>query len=283
MNLQQLNATGSWGWPEDARQTILKALTDNSTPTAERLIATELAGDMVVIDDDLVYALLGLLSRSDLPEELRGKAAISLGPVLEETYLLDPEDPLDESSMSAGTLKEILEVLPRLYRDAEVPKHVRRRILEAAVRYPQDWHPDAIRAAYASADSEWKLTAVFSMRFIRGFDAQILEALDSSDPDILMEAVAATGTWDVKDGHGPVIRIVESKSTPKPLLLAAIEAVGGFEGEDTELILSDLAESPDEEIREAVDEAIALSGGVVDFEDEEEEFEDPEDDGEDLN
>jgi hypothetical protein len=54
--------------------------------------------------------------------------------------------------------------------DASVPTDVRRRILEASVRAPQDWHRDAIRAAYASDDDVWRLTAVFCMRSVRGFE-----------------------------------------------------------------------------------------------------------------
>jgi hypothetical protein len=53
-------------------------------------------------------------------------------------------------------------------------------VLEASVRAPQDWHLDAIREAYSSTDEAWSLTAVFCMRFVRGFNEQILEALESS-------------------------------------------------------------------------------------------------------
>ena len=42
-------------------------------------------------------------------------------------------------------------------------------------------------------DEAWRLTAVFCMRFIRGFEEQILEALKSQHPDIHHEAVLAAG------------------------------------------------------------------------------------------
>jgi len=79
--------------------------------------------------------------------------------------------------------------------DVEVPKNVRRRILEASLRAPQDWHQDAIRAAYSSDDEDWNLTAVFSMRWVRGFDDQILEALDSDNQHVHYQAVLAAGNW----------------------------------------------------------------------------------------
>ena len=53
-------------------------------------------------------------------------------------------------------------------------KEVKRPILEASVRAPEKWHKNAVAAAYRSKDEDWKLTAVFCMRFIRGFDKQIV-------------------------------------------------------------------------------------------------------------
>ena len=35
------------------------------------------------------------------------------------------------------------------------------------------------------------------MRFVRGFDEQILEALDSKNPDTHYEVVLAAGNWEV--------------------------------------------------------------------------------------
>jgi hypothetical protein len=93
------------------------------------------------------------------------------------------EDPADVP-ISENKFHEIQEALCNLYLHTDVPKEVRRRILEASVRALQDWHPDAIREAYASADESWRLTAVFCMRFVRGFDEQILEALDIENQDI---------------------------------------------------------------------------------------------------
>lgn len=54
------------------------------------------------------------------------------------------------------------------------------------MRAPEQWHQNAIRAAYSNGDKEWILTAVFSMRWVRGFDDQILEALKSGDAEIQM-------------------------------------------------------------------------------------------------
>jgi hypothetical protein len=163
--------------------------------------------------------------------------------------------------------------------DATVPKDVRRRILEASVRAPQDWHPDAIRAAYASDDELWRLTAVFCMQFVRGFDEQILEALDSPNADIHYEAVVAAGNWPVDAAWPHIAALVSLGETEKALRLAAIDAVASIRPQEAVEILDDLADSDDEDIVAAVDEAMALAtASPEDAEDDE--FNDEDDDDE---
>ena len=155
---------------------------------------------------------------------------------------------------------------------------MRRRILEASVRAPQDWHQDAVRAAYSSADEVWRLTAVFCMRFVRGFDEQILEALDSKNPDIHCEAVLAAGNWEVDAAWPHVAALVASEETDKPLLLAAIAAAASIRPHEAAEILDDLADSDDEDIVAAVDEALAMAGGPS-GEDADDDFDDDDDSG----
>jgi len=134
----------------------------------------------------------------------------------------------DDLPITERAFHRLQESLRKLYRDANVREEVRRRILEASVRAPQDWHEDAIRAAYSSGDEVWRLTAVFCMRFVRGFEEQILEALDTENPDIHYEAVVAAGNWGLDAAWPHVAALVTSKKTDKPLLLAAIEAISEY-------------------------------------------------------
>jgi hypothetical protein len=83
--------------------------------------------------------------------------------------------------------------------DTETPKEVKRAVLEASVRAQDTWHKNAVAAAYRSKDEDWKLTAVFCMRFIRGFDKQILESLKSQNPNLHYHAVCAAGNWEIVD------------------------------------------------------------------------------------
>jgi HEAT repeat protein len=261
MNLRTLKDTPSWDWPQETGKTLLDILRDDRSSESDLLLASELAGDFTVINTELVDALLSILRSGDKPETVRGRAAISLGPLLEHA---DTEGfaHADDLPITERTFHRIQESLRKLYVDANVPKEVRRRILEASVRAPQDWHQDAVRAAYGSDDEVWRLTAVFCMRFVRGFDEQILEALNSTNPDIHYQAVVAAGTWEVDAAWPHVAALVTSGETEKPLLIAAIDAVASIRPQEAPEILDDLADSDDEDIVAAVHEAMAIAEGL---------------------
>jgi hypothetical protein len=258
MNVRTLKDTPPWDWPEGTAKMLLDILRTDRPSESDLLLATELAGDFTVINDELGDVLLSILGSGDKSEKVRGKAAISLGPVLEHADTQGFEEP-DDLPITERTFHRIQESLHRLYMDANVPTEVRRRILEASVRAPQDWHTDAVRAAYTSGDETWRLTAVFCMRFVRGFEEQILEALGSKNSDIHYEAVVAAGNWEVDAAWPHVAALVTSGETDKPLLLAAIDAVARIRPHEAAHILDDLADSDDEDIDAAVDEAMAMA------------------------
>ena len=286
MDLNDLKDTPPWEWPRDAAKKFLAILRNPQAGAAERLVAADLAGDMVAINDALVDALLAIVGNAAEPEELRAKAAISLGPVLEQADLEmgdagEFDDP-DDVPISEKTFRKIQQSLRKVYLDNSVPKLVRRRILEAAVRAQEDWQTQAIRTAYASDDPEWKLTAVFGMRYVRGFDKQILEALESSDPKIHYEAISAAGNGEVDAAWPHIAALIASPATSKELLLAAIEAVATIRPREAGPLLVDLVDSEDEDIADAADEAMSMAAGMADDDFDEEEFDgDDEDEDED--
>ena len=269
MDLKTLLDTPPWDWPRDAGRMFRKILIDRRANESDRLIAAGLAGDFTVINDDLADALMAVVRSADEPEQLRAKAAISFGPILEHANTDGFEDP-DDVPITERTFRNIQDSLRKLYRDRSTPKEVRRRILEASVRAPRPWHTDAIRYAYLSGDKEWTLTAVFSMRWVRGFEDQILAALKSDDPEIHYEAVRAAGNWELDEAWPHIVELVNHAHTPKPLLIAAIGAVGSIRPAEARKILADLAGSDDEEIAEAAEEATAMAEAVPDEEDDEE-------------
>jgi hypothetical protein len=255
--LKILENTPPWEWPEGTREMLLGVLRDERSPEADLLLAAELAGDLTVIDDEMVDALLAILRSGDRPDVLRGQAAIALGPVLEYADVEEFEEAGDVP-ISEHTFHGIQELLRKLYTDTGVPKDVRRRILEASVHSPRDWHPDAVRASYSSDDAAWRLTAVFCMSFIRGFEEQILEALKDDDPEIEYEAVRAGGNWQVDAAWPHVAALLTAPEIDKPLLLAAIESAAAIRPGEAAGILDDLADSDDEDVVAAVEEAWTL-------------------------
>lgn len=270
MDLKALKDTPPWDWPEGTAEKLVSVLRDEQAAEPDRVLAAEMAGDFTVVNDELVEALLAILRKSEESQEVRARAAISLGPILEYADTEGFEDP-DDVPISERRFQQIQELLRKLHMDAQIPKEVRRRILEASVRAPHDWHKNAVRAAYSSGDDAWKLTAVFCMRFLRGFDEQIVEELDNKNPDIQLEAVLAAGNWGVGAAWPHIAALIHSGRTPKPLLLAAIEAVPSVCPQEASEVLSGLVESDDEDIIEAVQEALAMaeepSGGDEDGED----------------
>ena len=97
MDVKTLQDIAPWDWPEGTAERFLEILRDDRAAQPDRLVAAELAGDLTVINDELVDALLWILRGGAESEELRGQAAIALGPVLEHADTDGFEDPDDVS------------------------------------------------------------------------------------------------------------------------------------------------------------------------------------------
>jgi hypothetical protein len=209
------------------------------------------------------------------PERLRAAAAISLGPVLEDADIEGFEDDgIGEPAISATTFHTIQETLRAVHDDPAAAKETRRRALEGSVRAPQDWHRDAIRKACDGGDSEWRLTALFGMQHVSGFDKEILASLEDPDPEIRAEAIRAAGGAEVAAAWPHIEPLLTSRRTEKSLLLAAIDAAPGVGGEKAIEALADLCGSSDEDIADAAMESMTMAEGIAGFNDEDEDDED---------
>ena len=231
-----------------------------------------MAGDYTVINDEIAHALLLITGNPHESEKLRGISVISLGTCLTQVDMVGFED-AEDIMISEKTIIKIQETLHKLFMDTEIPTDVRRRILEASVQAPQDWHGENVGTAFSRGEEAWRLTAVFCMRFIRGFDDQILEALSDKNADIHYYAVCAAGNWAV-DAAWPHIReLVDSDASDKSLLLAAIDAVINMRPQEAAEVLGDLIDDDDQEISDAVYEALAMAEALDEIDDEEEDDE----------
>jgi hypothetical protein len=255
--LQSLAQTPPFDWPEDARPLLLGVLRDRAAGEDDRVLAAELSGCTVVHDDEVARALLTIAESEREAVLLRSRAVIALGPGLELCETLGFDDPAD-LPLRPATFDEVQQALRTLYADPDVATLVRRKSLEASVRAPQQWHPEAVRAAFASADEEWRLTAVFGMRFVEGFEREILQSLDSPSEDVQAEAMFGVAAWAIEAAWPRVLGVLQAKSIEQQLLLAAIEAVGALRPAEAEVLLAPLAQLGDEAVDEAVAEALAM-------------------------
>lgn len=270
MNLEEIQNTPSWEWTEETGKFLKKVLVDRRAKISDRIVAAELSGELTVMDDELAETLLAILKNSDEPEDLREIAVNSLGPALEYADTMEFED-LEEDVISEEMFSKIQRSLRELYGDAGLTEDLRREVLEAAVHAPEEWHQKAVRAAYYSGDEDWRLTAVLCMNFVRGFDSEIMESLQSADPDIHIEAVSAAGAWGVDAAWEHIARLATDELADKILRLIAIDAIAGIRPNDSLVLLGELTTSEDDDIVEAAFEAMAMAEGVAELEDWDEE------------
>jgi hypothetical protein len=264
MDIKILQELPPWEWPAESDQLLLGIVSNRSGDPLERLVASELAGDYSVLNDDLAKALLKIVLDDEEALDLRSTAVISLGPALEHADMMEFEDEND-ILITQEMFSEILEHLQQLFHRKDLPQELRRRVLEAAVRAPRPWHHEALQSAYAGDDPDWRHTAVFCMGYIGGFDQQILQSLQSSDPLIHFHAVCAAGNWEIEEAFAHVARLVRSDETEKELRIAAIGAAAAIRPEEASVLLGDLIDSDDEDIAEAVLEALAMADGIEGF------------------
>jgi hypothetical protein len=258
MDLKRLAEAPPWERPESTAREALRVLKDARAATADRILAAGLGGDYTAMNDDIAEALLAVVGNGNEPGELRAAAAVAFGASLEAGDTYEFDDP-DEVPVSEPMYDRIRQSLQALYADASAPKLVRRRILEGSVRAPQEWHAEAIRAAWDSGDPEWRLSAVFAMGYVRGFAAEILAALESDDEDLFYEAVVAAGHNELDAAWPHVAALLEHDGTEKGLLLVAFDAAVAIDPEEAADLLRPYLDSEDEEIVEIARDAISMA------------------------
>jgi hypothetical protein len=269
MNLHELSQTPTWDWPDDAPEVLLAALQDRNASLADRRLVASLVAEIDVMDDAFVAALLAIAMDQGENVELRAAAAIALGPSLEYADILDPEELEEEEAFSAASIRRAEESLRRLYDAADTPDPLRRAALEASVRAPRSWHEDAVRAAHASPDPAWHLTAVFCLRYVEGFEAQILEALTSNDPDLRYQAVCAAGEQELEAAWPHVLAVLKAPAPDRELLMAAIDAAARIRPDEALDLIEPFTDAADADVAETALDALAMARALTSEGDEE--------------
>jgi hypothetical protein len=215
----------------------------------------------MLMDDDIARAFLDVAS-SDAAEDIRSDAIVGLGPIIEEAGMdFDDEDsgfafdPDLGPGISRETFDSIIREIRALYTDEQQPKLIRRRAFEVLVRDPQPWQSFEIRRHFAGDDPLWKLTAVFGMGYVAGFDKEIAATVESADDQLLYEAIRAASSMEVSSAAKRIRDLATSGDTEHDLRLVSIEALPNVDP-DCEDILDTLAASRDREIAETAQAAL---------------------------
>lgn len=252
--LNQLFAADPWQWPEEASQWILDGLV-NSDPSIRRL-ACEAASE--TIDAESADVLLTLV-RKDRDATVAAKAAAALGPAMEiyrDDVEFGDEFADSEDDLTQENCKDILRCLEAVYRQSDRPKQVRQRCLEAAVRGPGDWQPEAVRDCWNSSDSQWRATAVFCMGFLPNFDAQILSALHDENEKIRCEALRSAGRRGLKQAGDTLVEVAANSQADKDTRIAAVEALARVHPKNSDELLHDLMQVEDKDIAHTANYAL---------------------------
>lgn len=242
----------------EENRTLIEALRTEDPDLRQE--ALEIIVDSV--DDQIALELIHRIEH-DQDEDFRARAAIALGPAIEncgdeldpDGRLPDPEDPLNLADLSQPVYEQVQARLRRVYEDPEAPTMVRRRALETSVRARRPWHPLAIANAWASADQGWKQTALFCMGFAypHDYSSEIEQGLLSDSTELVLEAVVAAGRREIH-ALAPRLSILAcDRGSEQVLRLAAIEALTTLESSDQTLVA--LSEDLDPEIAAAAREA----------------------------
>lgn len=229
-----------------------------------------------VVDDALSRELERFARDDGNDLELRARALIALGPALQMCWETEEDDgslappPPDASiieqalydhPLSDVAYREIRNGLRRIYHDATLPKLVRRRALEAAVRAPRSWQRDAVMAAFRSGDPDWRVTAIFSMGYLGGlreggFDEEIHEAFTADDPLARRQAILASGTAGVDRMATPLLELAVDPCAEGEDRLAAIISLAEMMPDGADDVLERITDDPDREIAEAAEAAV---------------------------
>ena len=271
--LKQLEKAPIEDWPHDAPQVVAEGL---ESPDLEiRTTAARLAWPMMT---DEIAEKLERLAEVDDDEELRAAAVIAFGPVIEE---MEDDGIVEDSPVSGGMLDKVRAVLRRLHEDEAQPKLVRRRALEASVRGGEPWHADAVTAAWALDDEDWKVTALFCMGYMPGFDEVVVAAVHETEGDVRLQAIQAAGMRALAEVGPTVLALAADEDADTDLRVEAIFAVAAIRVDGAAELLMSLADADDEEVADAAIAALDELYEALDDEELEGEWDEDEEEDED--
>ncbi len=232
--------------PRESRPALVEILDGDDADM--KLRALEFTAELID-DDEMAELHLELVESDDERTDVRARAAVALGPALELCEWGSWEAPYDRPPLSKRCFERTQKRLERLYRRAGVPKLVRRRVLEASVRAPCEWHRGVVRAAWQGGDPEWRCTAVLAMGEIGGFEELLGEALEADDERLVCQALrSAAGREGVPGAEAKLLEYARNRAVSTECRLAAIEGLRFVDSREAPRLLEELSRSSDNEV-----------------------------------
>jgi len=174
---------------------------------------------------------------------------------------------ISSNAFKISSVNNLLEVV----KSDDLPT-VRMRALESLGYSGNSRVPPLIRKAFESSENRWVASALCAMG--RSADEQwndnVLEKLDSGDPDVLFEAVRAAGELEVTASLDQLFGIVDDLQSDDEVRLAAIWSLSQIGGPEVKDKLKELLEETDSDeemewIEKAIDNLEVGSAEGLDF------------------
>lgn len=281
LDIQELPSLRSaWNKLSDKdRGLILERLTDSSDtdymldysavaylgyddPAPEVRLAALRLGTMDTTGDRM-YKLIDM-AQHDPQEFVRAEAIGQLG----QFIYLGEVDELEGLSM-----QPVVDLALHLWHDRQESLEVRRRALESLGHSSMEGIDAIIDQAYADPSDMMKLSAVVAMGHScdETWAQNVISELESDDPAMVEAAIVAAGTIVVPEAVALLANLIYSDDTD--IQMTAIWALGEIGGDEATEALEGLAlqaeEEGDEDLYEAIEEALATSSMItmmMDFE-----------------
>lgn len=115
-------------------------------------------------------------------------------------------------------------------------------MLESAVRAPQPWHEGAVRAAWASDDEAWRVSAIFCMGMLDEFDfaREVGEAWRSASALLRRQAMIAAADRGMRELLPEAVRVAVNPEAELELRVAALQLLGAIGSSDELAQVSEL-------------------------------------------
>jgi HEAT repeat protein len=200
-------------------------------------------------DEKLIPIFINMM-KTDPDEMVRAGAAGALGLFV---FLGELEE------IEKKNYQKVHDNLLAVYRGQDKPI-VRRRAVEALGYSGNEEVPAIIEESYASPDKDWQASALFAMgrSADERWEGHILAKLNSSEPDVQLEAVRAAGELELEKARKPILDLLKrAKTLDVDLRGAAVWSLSQIGGEGVREKLEKMAETAeDEDESYFIDEAL---------------------------